>query len=255
MSPWRLEAIRLWRTRQLLILLAAYLLLGLGLPILTYYLPTLIKNAGNGVHIIAPKPTPTDSIKAFGSNAGQLGTLVVVIVAAVNLSLDAHPGVAAFYRSRVRRPSALILYRYAMVNAASIAALVLGTACAWYETRVLLGSLPAGAVAVGLLFGALWICVATSTVALFASVIRGVSGVVGATIALFLGLALLEGLPAVHSWFPTSLANAAGALVHNALGDLWHAVVAGVVCTLGSLRLALMLFGRREVSSSGARHD
>ena len=81
-------------------------LLGFGIPVLTYYLPDLVKNAGNGVQIIAPKPTPADAIAGFASNAAQLGTLVVVVVAASTLAIDANPGLAAFYRTRVHGPFA-----------------------------------------------------------------------------------------------------------------------------------------------------
>src|SRR6266545_1028652 len=144
MGPWRLELLRVWRTRRMIALAATFLILGLGVPVLTYYLPELVKNAGNGVRIIAPKPTPADAITGFASNVAQLGTLVIVVVAAASLSIDAHPGLAAFYRTRVHRPILLVLPRYVVVTAASVATLALGTLGAWYETRVLLGSVPFG---------------------------------------------------------------------------------------------------------------
>lgn len=255
MSPWRLEALRLWRTRQLVALGAVFLILGLGIPILTYYLPELIKHAGNGVTIIAPKPKPVDAITGFASNAGQLGTLVLVIVAAANLSIDAHPGISAFYRSRVHRPAALIMPRVIAVTIAGIGGYAIGLAAAWYETAVVLGSVPVGALLGGFALEALWLCFVVSVVALAASLVRSVSGVVGLTIATFLAMALLEALPHALSWFPSSLAGSAGALIGNPLGNLWHAVVVSALAAVGALALAVRRYGACDLSSSAARAD
>ncbi len=175
MGPWRLELLRLWRTRRLIVLAATFLILGLGSPVLTYYLPELLKNAGNGVRITVPKQTPADGIAEFSGNVAQLGTLVVVVVAAASLAIDAHPALAAFYRTRVHRPALLVLPRYLTVIAASVATLAVGTFGAWYETKVLLGHVPFGALMGGLALEALWLCFVTSIVTLFTSAPAGCS--------------------------------------------------------------------------------
>jgi ABC-2 type transport system permease protein len=247
MGPWRLEVLRLWRTRRLVALAATFLILGLGIPVLTYYLPELVKNAGNGVQIIAPKPTAADSIAGFASNVAQLGTLVVVVVAAATLAIDAHPGLAAFYRTRVRRPTRLVLPRYVIVTAASVATLALGTLGAWYETTVLLGSVSVGALVGGLALEALWLCFVTSIVTVFASTIRGVLGVVGASIALLLALALLGNLPAASSWLPTRLAASGADFVQHSAGNVWHAAVVTGVATVAALSLAVNRLGTRQL--------
>jgi ABC-2 type transport system permease protein len=247
MGPWRLELLRLWRTRRLIALAATFLILGLGLPVLTYYLPEIVKNAGNGVQIIAPKPTAADAIAGFASNVGQLGTLIVVVVAAANLAFDAHPGLAAFYRTRVHQPTRLVLPRYVMVTAASVATLALGTLGAWYETTVLLGSVSAGALLGGLALEALWLCFVTSIVALFSSAIRGVLGVVGASIALLLALALLGNLPSISSWLPTRLAGSGADFVQHSANDVWHAAIISGVATVVTLCVAVNRFGKRQV--------
>jgi ABC-2 type transport system permease protein len=247
MGPWRLELLRLWRTRRLVALAATFLILGLGDPVLTYYLPELVKNASNGVQITVPKQTAADGIAGFAGNVAQLGTLVVVVVAAANLSIDAHPGLAAFYRTRVHRPTLLVLPRYVMATAASVATLALGTLGAWYETMVLLGHVPFGALMGGFALEALWFCFVTSIVAVFTSAIRGVLGVVGASIALLLGLALLGNLPSASSWLPTRLAASGADIVQHSAGDVWHATVVACVATVVALSLAVNRFGKRQL--------
>jgi ABC-2 type transport system permease protein len=254
MNPWRLELLRVWRTRRLVALAAIFLILGLGIPVLTAHLPELAKNAGRGVRIIAPKPKPADAIAGFAGNAAQLGTLVVVVVAAACLSLDARPALAAFYRTRVHRPTMLLLPRYVTVTAASLATLALGTLGAWYETTVLLGSVPFGPLVVGLGLEAIWLCFVTSVVAAWTSAIRGVLGVVGCSIGLLLALALLGNLPAASSWVPTRLAASAADPLRHDVRDVWHAVVLSVVATVAGVGVAVQRLGARE-GSAGSPGD
>jgi hypothetical protein len=103
MSPWKLEALRLWRTRRLVALAGAFAILGLGIPILTYELPSLIKNGTGGIQVTVPRQTPADSLVSFGSNAvvalwasiarsvlAVVGTSLASILALAFLS-DIHP--------------------------------------------------------------------------------------------------------------------------------------------------------------------
>jgi ABC-2 type transport system permease protein len=245
MGAWRLELLRVWRTRRVVALAATFLVIGLGSPVLTYELPELAKHPGNGVRIIAPKPTAADGIAGYASNVAQLGTLVVVVVAAATLAIDARPAVAAFYRTRARRPALLVLPRYAVVTAASVAMLALGTLAAWYQTAVLLGHVPAADLAAGLALEALWLCFVTGVVAVFTSAVRGVLGVVGGSIALLLVLALLGGVHSLSSWLPTRLAGSGADLLRHPAGDVWHAALVAAAATVAALWLAVSRQGAR----------
>jgi ABC-2 type transport system permease protein len=246
MGPWRLELLRLWRTRRIVGLAGAFLLLGLGIPVLTYYLPDLIKNAGNGVQITMPKQTAADSLAGFASNIGQLGTLVVVVVAAGSLAVDANPVLATFYRTRIHRSTRLVLPRYVVVTVAGVAALVLGTLGAWYETWVLFGPVSAVDLMAGLAIQALWFCFVTAVVAVVASTMRGVLGVVGVSIGLLLGLGLLGNLPGVSSWLPTRLAGSGADFVHDATDGIWQATIVTVMATVAAVVLATYRQGQRR---------
>jgi len=248
MGPWRLELLRIWRTRRLIALAATFLILGLGSPVLTYYLPDLVKNSANGVQLILPKQTAADGIASFASNIAQLGTLVVVVVSAATLAIDADQGLAAFYRTRIRRPLLLVMPRYLIITAASIAALALGTLGAWYETTVLLGSVPFGSLMLGFALEALWLCFVTSIVAFFTSVLRGVLSAVGASIAFLLGLSFLGSLTAASTWMPTRLSGSEAAFIQDATGNIWRAIVVTGLATIAAISLAISRFGNREFS-------
>jgi ABC-2 type transport system permease protein len=249
MSPWRLERLRLLRTRRLVVLIALFVVLGFGGPVLVHYLPELVKGStANGVKLVLPEPKPADGIQNFANNISSLGTLVVVIVTAASLSVDANPVLAIFYRTRVRTAARLIVPRFITVMAASVVALALGTLGAWYETSVLIGRVPFGPLAVGFLLEALWLLFVGSTVALFSSVVRSVTGVVGLAVGLLLALALLESLPSALSWMPTRLAQSASDLIGQSAGDIWHAVVIAAAASILLFAITVSRLGRREIS-------
>jgi ABC-2 type transport system permease protein len=247
MGPWRLEALRAWRTRRLIALAATFLLVGLADPIITRYLPELVKGNSNGIKITVPAQTPADGIAAFAGSAAQLGTLVVVIVVAASLAIDARPGLAAFYRTRLRRPTRLVLPRYLTITAAAIAALALGTLAAWYETTVLLGSLPLAGLAAGFGLEALWLCFATAVVAVFTSAVRSVLGAAGWALGCLLGLTALGAIPALSSWLPTRLAGSAADLIgQHAPAGLWHPMLVAALASPALVALAVRRIGQRE---------
>lgn len=247
MGPWRLELLRIVRTRRLIVLGAVFVILGLGEPVATYYLPELVKNAGNGIRVIAPKPTAADGIAGYASNAGQLGTLIVAIVAAGTVAVDAQPVLAAFYRTRLRGSSLLILPRFVTVTAATVAMFALGTLCAWYETRVLLGPVPLEGLLGGLGLEALWFCFVTSIVALFTSLTRSVSSVVGGSLTVLLTLALLGNLPTIAAWLPTRLADGGADLIKHTTNGEWHAILTAALAMVAALWTAAKRLKPREL--------
>jgi len=245
MTPWQLELLRLWRTRRLIALLAAYLVLGLGIPILTHDPPSLLKNRPGRIEVIAPPPKRADALTSFASNISFRGTLVLVIVATASVAVDSHPAVAAFYRSRIRRTWMLLVPRCLVVALAAVFSLLLGLVCVWYETGVLIGPLHFGAPAAG--FGAevSWVCFCVSVVAFWASIARDVIPVIGATLASLLALVFLGGIHSVSPWLPTGIASGAAAFVGPQPGLPWRASLAAAVATMVFAYTATRLFARR----------
>jgi ABC-2 type transport system permease protein len=249
MGPWRLELIRAWRTRRLIVLLAAFVIVGLGDPVLTYFLRDLVsRGPRDGVHVILPRPTALDGITGVAGSLAELGTLVVAIVAAASLVFDGRPALAAFYRTRLLRPVRLVLPRYLVVTAAALVALAAGTLAAWYETAVLFGAVPAVALAAGFALEALWFCFVTSLVLAFASVVRGAGAAVGSAIAVLLALALLGSVSVISSWLPTRLSDSLPDLISpDAAGDIWHAVIVAAAAAVVLVVVAVWRLGRREL--------
>jgi ABC-2 type transport system permease protein len=248
MGLWRLEWLRLARTPRALALGAVYVAFGLIEPVITKYQSTIFSHLGGGVQIKFPAVTPAAGISSYVSELSGIGLIVVVVVAAGALTLDSRQGLAIFLRTRVTSSWQLVIPRFAVNAAAAAVAYLLGTLAAWYETKLLIGSLPAGEMIAGAAFGALYLAFAVAVTACAASIARGTLATAGITLALLLVLPIAGTLGAVHDWLPSSLVSApvdllTGAHVSRYLPAAGTAIAASVLL----LTLAVARLRNREV--------
>jgi ABC-2 type transport system permease protein len=249
MSLWRLEWLRLVRTRRLVVILGVYLFFGLTGPLTARYLSQILGRLGTeGVHVEFPEPVPADGITQFVGNASQIGLLAVVMVAASALAFDARREMAVFLRTRVRGVRDIIVPAYAINAGAAVAGLVGGSLAAWYETAVLLGGLPPLSMVAGVVYGALFLAFAVAATALVASFVKGVLATSGVTLVALLGLAIVGNLAPLHRWLPTRLAGAMAGLVRGEhVVDYLPAAATSIVVTVGAVIGATLLGARREL--------
>ena len=248
MNLWRLELARLWRTHRWLLLVGAFGLFAVTGPVLAAYVEEIIARFAGDVVIEIPEPRPVDGIAGYLDNVNGLGLLAVVIVAAAALALDARPEVAAFLRTRVSRPYALVIPRYTVVFGAAAACLAGGMAVAWLLTNSLIGPLPAAAMLVGTLYGVLYLAFAVAVVAVVAGYARGVVGTIFASVAALLLVALLGQLATLQPWRPSDLLTAVLLLADGAsAGEFLRAVTVTLLVTPALLLLAIHRFRTREV--------
>jgi ABC-2 type transport system permease protein len=249
MSLWHLEWLRLTRTRRLVALLGVYVFFGFTGPLTARYLGEIIGSMNtDGVRVELPDPTPADGIAQFAGNVSQLGLLVVVLVAASALAFDARREMAVFLRTRITGVRAVVVPAYTVTTGAAVAALLLGSLAAWYETGVLLGPLPVARMLAGIGFGAVFIAFVVAAVALAAALVRGVLAAAGITLAVLLTMAIAGGVEGVGRWLPTTLSGALAGLVGGrATGFYLPATAVTVACTAAALAGAIILGRHREL--------
>lgn len=248
MSLWRLERLRLIRTHRWIALLGVYLVFGLLGPVTAKYLPDILSRVQSEMTIIVPPPQPKDGMVNYINQVGQTGVIVVVAIAAGALAFDARPGVSVFLRTRTTSLWRLIRPRVLVMLAASVIAYTLGTLAVWYGTAVLLGPLPAGSVAAGLLCAALYLAFVIAVVTAAASLTRGTLGTVGIALTTLLGLAILGSVGPLHDWLPSSLMAAPAELLAGAaLADYLPAMAVAIAAGAGLIAMAVRRLGRREV--------
>ncbi|HVB44642.1 MAG TPA: hypothetical protein VNF47_18340 [Streptosporangiaceae bacterium] len=213
MNAWRLEWLRLTRSPRWLVLAGVYLFFGLLGPVMAKYLQQIVSQVQSGVKVSFPPPTPATGITEYIGQASQTGLIVVVVIAAGALSFDARPGLSLFLRTRAASIWQIVTPRFAVNAAAALAAYVLGTLAAWYETALLLGAPPAGAMLAGMVCGCVYLVFAITVVAVASSFARSTLAIVGLALAALLVLPVLGTVRQVHDWLPSTLVNAPAELV------------------------------------------
>jgi ABC-2 type transport system permease protein len=248
MTLWRLELARLVRTSRGVALLAVYAFFGLLGPLTAAYIQDIMARfSTEGMEVTLADPTPLDGIVQFIGNTSQLGMLAVVIVATAALAVDARPELAAFLRTRVARPSDLVLPRYVVVTSAASLALIVGTAVAVVTTDILLGSLPLGEVVVGTFYGVLYLAFAVAVVAAVAGFVRSQLTGVFMSIVVLLLLPVLGVIDPLRPWLPSSLLSSVAAIVAGeSAGEYARAAIVAVVATAVLLLLAVRRTAARE---------
>jgi ABC-2 type transport system permease protein len=213
MSPWRLEWFRFVRSPRWIVLFGVYLTFGLIGPVMAKYMADILEHAQSEMTIILPPPAPKDGIVNYLSQVGQIGLIVVVAIAASAMTFDARRGVSTFLRSRVSSIWELVRPRVAVTAMAAVLAYGLGTLAAWYETALLLGPLPVGAMLGGLLCESVYLTFAVAVVAAVAPIARSTIAVAAIALAALIVLSIVGGLGVLHDWLPSALSGAPAALL------------------------------------------
>jgi ABC-2 type transport system permease protein len=249
MSLWRLEWLRLTRTPRALALGLVFVVIGLIEPVATKFENRLLGHVGGGVKVTLPPPTPAVGLNSYVSEATLIGLILVVAFTAGAMNFDTRPGLATFLRTRVASRWQLAAPRFALNASAAAAAYVLGTLGAWYETQLLIGPLPVGAMLAGMLCGVVYFILATAVTAFAAALVRGTIGAVGTALGLLILLPVASVIRPIASWLPSALVGAPASLVNGSY-ELSHFAPALAIAAAGAaaaLAAAVRLLGRREI--------
>ncbi|MDA0351464.1 MAG: ABC transporter [Chloroflexi bacterium] len=250
MTLARLEWFRLRRTWRGPVLLVIFLFFGLVGPLTARYIADIFDRfGGSEIQVIVPDPVPADGLIQYLGNVHQIGLLVVIVVAASGLAFDASPDVAAFFRTRVSSIGRLVLTRAAIYVVAASAAFIAGALAAWYETIVLIGSLPIAEMIGGMFLGVGYYAFVIAVVALSSSIARSTLAVSALAFGVTVVDQVLWGLlPPLERWSPARLAFALSDLTEGAdLIDYLPTLASTAVLTALLLAVAIRLLERREV--------
>jgi ABC-2 type transport system permease protein len=249
MTLWRLEWLRITRTRRLIALIGTYVFFGFVGPLTARYLAAIIDRfGGGGIEVSVPDPVPADGIAQFVDNAAPLGLLVVVIVAAGSLTLHTLPEMAVFLRTRVPSVARLMMPRAVVVFAAAACAYLIGVGIAWYETAVLLGGVPVAGLLLGGLLGVVYIGFAVALTAAVGARLASVLGTVMGSLLVLLILPVVGIVDVVGRWLPSHLVGAQVDLVRGGSATDYVGSALVTVAAAGVLlALAVRRAGTREL--------
>lgn len=248
MSLWRLEWLRLVRTKRLVALVAVYGFFGLTSPPLVTYMSSILERVGAGVQVTAPTPTALEGLTTFVSNTNQIGLLVYVLVVSSAVAFDSQREMAVFLRTRVGGYRELLVPKYLLSLAAGAVAFAVGTIAAWYGTVILLGDVDPVGMVLGAALSVLYLAFIAAVAAALGARLDSVLSTAGLTLVVALGLGILGTIGSVGEWLPSHLLGAITTLpLGGDVSSFLQASAVTVVATVGLLALAARLGDDREV--------
>lgn len=245
---WRLEWLRLVRTKRLLLLLVAYPGVGLIGPVFARHRDRIVE----ALHIDAVAPASgmrADSgMAVYTYAAGQIGILVGLALMASALAVDHRPGLAAFHRTRLRRRRDLVVPRYTVTTAAVSLAYLMGSLIAWAQVHWMFGPLPAKAVFYGSFYGIVGVVLEVSVVAAMAAFLRRPVAIFGGSLVAFVLMPVAALWRPLQHWLPSQLFNCQVDLLRgHTPGEYVDNLVVAVVLSALCVWLAVWRIGRREM--------
>jgi ABC-2 type transport system permease protein len=223
-----------FKTNKVLIVAAVFLFFGLSTPVLTKYLPEIIKAVPStgGVIIQMPTPTSADSLTGYTSNMAQFGVLMAVLVAMGAIAKEIETGTAAMVLSKPVGRLAFILAKLEAEWFNFLMALILGGLACWGYTLILFGDANAlGFLYQNLLLG-LFFALCLGVTLFFSSLMKSQLAAGGLSLALIIFLSAISGRPWIGRFLPGELIDWGNRLVLNTPGEAgWGAaaVAAGLV--------------------------
>lgn len=248
MNLWRLEWLRMTRTRRWVVVLGVFAFFGILGPFSARYIGEILERFGGGVEVAFPEPIPADGIAQYVGNAQQLGLLVLIMIAAGALTMESRYEMAVFLRTRVKDPVRLVLPRYVVVAGTGIVAFFVGILLAWYETSVLIGTPEAGPMIIGSALFAVYLMFAVAVVALAGVRLKNVVPTVITALAVLLVLPLIGLVPSVADWLPSHLVGALDGLLRgDQVSDYLKALAVTLALVIGFLYSTVRSMERREL--------
>jgi len=239
---YRKEMLEMARSYKWIWVPMVFLLLGVMQPVTTYYMPEILKHAGNmpaGTVITMPTPAAGEVLAQTLGQFGTIGVLVLVLSMMGVLSGERQSGVTSLIFTKPISFLSYMAAKWASMLTLTIAAFAAGYAGACYYTIQLIGSLDFETVIRAGFMYLLWFVFIISVLLLISAWLPNTAGVAFTTMAFVMLLSFGTSLLSRYlSWSPSRLSTIASEILTksetlSAVGPvLWISLCCVMVCVL-----------------------
>ena len=245
------ELLEAWRTYRLVVIALLFLGLGISAPILTKYLPDIVRAvAPSGMSITLPPPDTGQVLDQLLKNVGQFGALAAILLAMGSVATERERGTAAFVLAKPVTRLAFLAAKASAIGIEFALAIGLAVAGAWLYTTLLFSPPP---ILPWLeLVAVTWLAtIAYAAITFLGSVVmRSSLGAAGVGFLGLIVLSILSIVPSLTSWLPAGLPAVAKALALEASNpDVvpLRTIAAALAIVAVALALAWWRFRRMEL--------
>ena len=193
------------RTHRLLIVGVVFLIFALMAPLLLYFLPEILKMAGEQILVEIPPPTAFQSFSDYTGYIGQFGILIAALVAMGVIASETKHGTALITLSKPVGYGAFVSAKFIAMSLTILVSLAVAAVFCFGYTVWLIGDaaiLPY--VWMNLLMAAFLIfCLAITLV--FSSLFKSALAAGGMAIGTIFGMGILSSLPLIGDYFPSKI--------------------------------------------------
>ncbi|MEH7383309.1 ABC transporter permease subunit [Bacillus sp. JJ1533] len=246
------EWIEMTRNFKILWIPLVFILLGIMQPITSYYLPEIIKAAGElpeGAVFDIPVPTPQEVIVQTLGQFSQIGILVLVLAFMGIVAAEKNSGVSDIILVKPVSFANYITAKWVSIVLMTFGSFLLGILASWYYTGVLIGDIGFEELMKGSLVYGTWLVFLVTVTLLLSSLFK--SNLIVATLSLLVAI----GLSAITSllskwmtWSPARLSTHASKLLLTGSPDKQFALslTVSILFIFVLLISSIYLFSKKE---------
>ncbi|MEZ4642156.1 MAG: YhfC family glutamic-type intramembrane protease [Chloroflexota bacterium] len=248
----RKEMLQQWRTKRVLVVLAVFVLFGLGSPLLAKYTPqmlTMVEGAEQFADLI-PQPTQADALVQYIKNLTQFGFIIAVLLGMGAVAGEKDKGQAAMILSKPLPRWAFLLSKFTAQALLYAAAFVIAGAGAYYYTLILFTPFQFGPFLLGNVLLLLWLLTYTAVTLLGSTIGKSIGQGAGIALVGAVILLLAGSLPRIGSLAPAGLtawASQLGPETAVATPANGGALVANIVIIIVLLISSIAIFETQEL--------
>jgi len=235
------------KTHRLLIVGGVFLCFGLMAPLLQYFLPQILKMAGEQVVVNIPPPTALTSFSDFVSYIGQFGIFIAVLVAMGAIANELKHGTALITLSKPVSSGAFVNAKFIAMSLTFLVSLAVAAIICFGYTVWLIGDatiLPY--VWMNLLIATFLIfCLAMTLV--FSSLFKSSLAAGGMAIGTIFGLGILSSLPLIGDYLPSKIIGWGINLLNGTGETYWWALGTTVMGIILCLYLSQRILKHKEI--------
>ena len=246
------EIVQQWRTKRFLVVLAVFLMFGLGSPMMSKMLPELVKAEPGGEELLKllPPPTATDGLASYIEFIGTFGYILVILLGMNAIAGEKETGTAGLILSKPMPRWVFILSKFVAQSLVYALAMLVGALSVYYCTYVLFGAVDVLMVIKISLLLLLWLLTYAGAVLLASVLGKTVATAAGVGLGLSVLIGLSSNIPVYGKWSPNGLMAWATGLLGNAGDALVNpgVLISSLVMIMIFLIGSVALFQRQEIA-------
>lgn len=223
------------KTHRLLIVLAVFLVLGMGTPLMLYYLPSIV-NTSEGTQLPIPDFTAADVSMEFLGSIAQIGMVVVILVAMGAVSRERERGTALLTLSKPVGRGTFVVAKLAALAVTFEISLIVSALFCYIYVGVLFDGVGGAAFAAATALAGLFLLLCISITLLCSSIFKSAFAAGGVALVVIVVLWALSAIPNIGSYAPMGILDWGSGLILGKGMGAW-----GSLCIAAGLAVAFIV--------------